>query len=176
MTQNSLESIYTQKDILDILSLAFTQTISGYAHMPITAQPATLGSSLAKKDLHAVGVISYQGKNFGLDLLLGFSKSALFFLYQNVFQEEVNQESPEANDLAGELLNIAFGTIDPYFSKKGIKLRSSFPIVLAGDKIISLEKVLPPKSIVMPLVASNETFFLEIFPMNTIKQSWSFTP
>jgi hypothetical protein len=170
------EELLAKKELLNIIIQAFEATISKYSRATVVAQAPALSQNADRKDLQTAALICYEGKDFGAELSLQFPFDSIAHLYQSTFQMELSPMAPEMPDFAGELLNIAFGTIDPYFRLKGLHLRSSFPIRLTSQEISSFFKGIQETSIRIPFETSGKKFFLEIFPIGTFKKKWTYTP
>jgi hypothetical protein len=170
------EEFLAKKELLDIIIQAFETTISKYSRTAVVAQAPALSQNQDRKDIQTAALICYEGKDFGVELSLQFPFESIASLYQSTFQMELSPMAPEMPDFAGELLNIAFGTIDPHFRLKGLHLRSSFPIRLTSHELSSLFKGIREIPVRIPFETSGKKFFLEVFPLGTFHKNWAYTP
>lgn len=112
-----LTDLLRRKDVLKIIVLALSETITGYTKLPVTPKSPFLKESGKRAEIGVAGIIRFEGPDFSVEILMGLSKSLFLNLYENMFQSEAEEISEENQDLAAEILNIAFGIMDPKFKK-----------------------------------------------------------
>lgn len=163
-TQKDLLRYLLQKrEIISIIVDGLRLTLSQHTKTETKTGKPYLRESAAEEGITIAGVIRLQGQDFSATLLLGFSKKTFLRIYENMFEEAAENISTENQDLAGELLNIAFGVMNPELTKLGYKLKSSFPKVLTGSTLEERLKKVGSGSVVIPFQAKDDEFYLEIF-------------
>lgn len=173
-TESFLQQLLEQKSIIKIMIPALTETISKYTQVPAVAEKPQLKIADSEAPLGVGGFICFEGQDLKLVLFLGFSKELFLMLYNNMFQGGEEEITKENCDLAGEILNIAFGIMDPKLRENGIKLRSSLPIIYAQDELSQVLKQINAESIAIPYVVGGKKFFVEIFSGESVEQKWHF--
>jgi len=78
------------------------------------------------------GMLDLKEENNTSVLSLGFAHAVFVKIYENMFQEQLTEVSLETADLAGELINIVFQSIDPELRKRGHRFETSLPKVLTN--------------------------------------------
>lgn len=169
-----LESLFKQGAALKIITAALTSTVRSYTKVPAQCGKPFLRKGSHQQKIAVAGLIRFEGQDFSLELFLGFSKEIFLNLYESMFQAAETEISEENQDLAGEILNIAFGAMDPEFRKKGFSFRSSFPIVYSGEKLDEILANLQATAIVIPYTCGNQRFYVEVYAIDSLIQNWKF--
>lgn len=175
-TKDFLESLFKQGPALKIIASALTSTIKSYTKTPVVAGKPYIQGEAHSESVAVAGLIRFEAVDFSIELFLGFSKELFLKLYENMFQSVEAEITNENQDLAGEILNIAFGQMDPEFRKLGYSFRCSFPIVHSGKKLKDALASVQAKAIVVPYTCNSQSFFVEIYAMDSLREKWHFEP
>lgn len=152
---------------LKIITLAIRDAAAGFSKSTIQVGSPKI-DAVERPNLTSIGVIRYDGgQTFSLELIFGWSGS---------FGDDSDPFRKQPADLPAEILNVAFGTIDPQFRGLGIPLKSSFPKYLQKDEIEELLKQIKNPGLSMVLDANGFPLWLELFPGGAIPQNWRYTP
>lgn len=167
--------------LMKIVVTALTETISNYTQTKVSAGKPFLkkesSASDLSSDLAVVGLVRLDGEELSLELVLGFSKGVFIALYENMFSMPPDEISSENHDLAGEILNIAFGAMDPEFRKMNMKLLSSFPKIYSGKDVCDVLKRIGGQGIVIPYqTADKKSFLIELHAGDSIQTDWQYDP
>jgi CheY-specific phosphatase CheX len=156
------EIIQSDPDLVRLIQEAVFNTLKVYACSDIHIKPLLNREHQSSFEVNIIGMLRLTSKE-GEDLLaIGFSERAFMTLYQNMFNEKPVAISPDNQDLAGELINIIFQTIDPELQKKGYSCEASLPEVLLGADLEKWSHVLVKESLVLPFATANGDLFFEI--------------
>lgn len=170
-----LENFSKNKELVQIVVNSIANTISSFNHVPVVAGSAEIVPNLdSLKTSVAAAVIRHEGPTLAFELFLSFPKELLYQLFENTFNQ-VPTSPAEAQDMVGEILNMAFGTIDPMMTGKGHKMRSSFPQSFSGPKLESIKSQLPKRAIEVPLMIQNKKLHLLILAPGTLLFKWGYT-
>ncbi len=173
-TREFLEGLFKQGPALKIIASCLTSTIKSYTKTPVVPGKPMLREAKNAPEIAVAGLIRLEGSDFSLELFLGFSKGLFLHLYENMFQIAESEITEENQDLAGEILNIAFGAMDPEFRKLGHSFRSSFPIVHSGKKLEQALSKVKGTAIAIPYSCGSQDFVVEIYAMDSLQQTWNF--
>jgi len=171
-----LKSLSQKPELIQIIAGTLASTISSFTRVPTTAGESQL--LLEQNDLRdwaAAGVIRFQGPALSLEIVLGIPKDLLFSMASNAFQQDIT-DLATAQEIAGEILNISFGTIDPMMRGKSIHMKSSFPLNFSSVRLNALVMELPHEAISIPLVAAGKNMTLLILASGSLQQKWGYTP
>jgi CheY-specific phosphatase CheX len=176
-TANSLflEKFLAKPALTAIIVDTLVATITSFTQVAATAEAPRLQTQREKRSFGAAAIIRLQGATLSLELFLGMPKDLTLEMAGTVFKQIITDLSV-AQDLIGELLNIAFGTIDPMMAGQGIKMKSSFPQNFSGARLEALLTELPQECIVVPFKARAEDFLLEIYAPGSLSKKWTYTP
>lgn len=169
-----LQRLAMQKDVLDVISSSIAATLSQYIQLPTSVLNVQIGS-LPKFKPAVAGAIRYESSTFAIELLLTFPHDFLGIPDKGFVMDSPADLTTKAQDLAGEVLNVAFGNIDPSLRVKGLKLRSSFPKTFSGSNLAMLIQGISEDVLAIDLKAGDRSFSLFILKSGSLKQSWSFT-
>lgn len=173
-TQDFLEGLFKQGPTLKIITSALTSTIKSYTKTEVVSGKPYVQKEGHSEKIAVAGLIRFEGQDSALELFLGFSKELFLKLYENMFQSAESEINKENQDLAGEILNIAFGAMDPEFRKLGYSFRCSFPVVYSGAKLEEALKQVKASAIVVPYTSNAQSFFVEIYATDSLNQAWRF--
>lgn len=169
-----LRGLLEQREILKIVISALTNTIEKYTQTPVTVGKPYLVVDAKKDEMAVAGLVKITGPKLSVELFLGFSKETFFALYNSMFQSDATEITTENHDLAGEILNIAFGEMDPEFKKGGFDLHCSFPQIYSGEELKSLLSRLQAIAIGVPYESNGKTFIVEIYATGALQVDWRF--
>ena len=156
------EIIQSDPDLVRLIQEAVFNTLKVYACSDIHIKPLFNKEHQCSFEVNIIGMLRLTS-NEGEDLLaIGFSELAFLTLYQNMFNEQPVAISTDNQDLAGELINIIFQTIDPELRKKGYSCEASLPEVLIGADLEKWTHVLVKESLVLSFATANGDLFFEI--------------
>ncbi len=169
--------LMSQKELIKIIVNSLTETIKVYTQTAVTPGTPFLKPKATTNSVGVAGVIRLEGGDFALELFLGFSKELFLSLYENMFQMPVDEISAENHDLAGEILNIAFGKMDPQFRSLGYRLNSSFPIIYSNESVTDILNQIEGQGIVIPYTTPDgKQFVVELYSMDSIQVDWKYDP
>lgn len=152
---------------------AVTRTLETFTNTKLT-RSATAPGETPSGDIAAASVIRYEGHAGAYELFLAFPLPALQLLAQNTLGSSGDDTGLSA-DLVGEVLNIAFGHIDPQLAGRGMKLRSSFPHNFTAKKLSDLRATLPPTALRTDFKAFGNDFSLCLFEGGAIRAPWAYS-
>lgn len=173
-TKQFLEALLGQGPAVKIIASALTTTISKYTKSSVTVGKPYVRETHEKSDLAVVGLIRCESTDLKLEICLGFSRQLFLKLYESMFQTETTEITPANQDLAGEILNIAFGVMDPEFRKLGTNLQCSFPVIHSGEKWTKALADIQSTAIVLPYTCGKHTFLVEIYAPGSLPEKWKF--
>jgi len=158
-----LTEIYKNTALVKVITMSVKQTVADIAKTQVirTGDP-TYGGSPDVGPCALAGKVIIEGQGVSFTLLLGLSQELFEILYQNMFNESIQLINQENHDLAGEILNIAFGSMDPEFRKMGLKLKASFPKVYSGKELERLSQELKSPSLCIRYASEGHFFSLNI--------------
>ncbi len=106
----------------------------------------------------------FNGTDFSMTLVLCLQEATFMKVYQDMFGEAAAGISDENKDLAGELLNMSFGSADPELKKLGYKLKGSIPQVFTGAALDARLAEIRERTIAIPLSTPEDRVILELMP------------
>ena len=171
----SFELFSTQPELLKVITDSLSSTIANFTQVRAVAGPMQPKSERVAFKCDAGAAIRFEGPRVSMELLIVFPQDLIFQLCE-IFFQTISADLLAAQDLAGEILNISFGTIDPTLSGKGIKLKSSFPHKFSGAPLQELLKKVSEKTLFVPYTAAGKSFYLEIHKADTLPLDWKYTP
>lgn len=169
-----LHELLKQPEILKIIVNSLAETIVNYAKFSVVAGKPIFRDGSQKRSIAVAGLIRFDGPQLSIELMLGFSQDLFLALYENMFQMPVQEITEENQDLAGEILNIAFGVMDPSLKKQGFELRSSFPIIYVGQRLNEVLAKISAEAIVIPYSHGSKVFEVEIYGIDGLQQDWKY--
>ena len=138
-------------------------TLKIYASSEIVPQSHYLQSHRTDAGITVIGMLELKNKDTTSVLALGFSNEVFFTIYENMFKEKLTEVSLETADLAGELVNIIFQSIDPELRKMGYLFDASLPKVLTKLHEHEWGKISVDQSLVLPFSTVKGEILFEIF-------------
>ena len=154
--------IKSDPDLVRLIQEAVFNTLKVYACSDIVTKPLFHKKHDCSFEVSIIGMLRLTSQNGDDVLAIGFSEQAFMTLYQNMFNEQPEAISSDNQDLAGELINIIFQTIDPELRKKGYHCEVSLPEILTGLDLDKWSQVLVKESLVLPFATTNGDLFFEI--------------
>jgi CheY-specific phosphatase CheX len=158
-----LEIFRTRIELISTIQSAIASTFKGYSNSAIISKTAFLKNQKASLDVSVLGVIwltDEQNKKTAISL--GFSEATFKKLYENTFNEQIIGIDEENKDLAGELVNIIFQTVDPELRIHDFKFNPSLPEVLTGKGIEDWSSICDDVTLVLPCAIGNDIFYFEL--------------
>ena len=170
-----IELIFNSPELVQTVTSSVAGTITQFTHTTVKpGAPKVISQRPEREDVAAGAVIRFEGTPFSFVLYLGLTRKRLFQFYSNVFNQSLANPA-DGQDIVGEILNVAFGDVDPRLKTKGFKLKSSFPISFSGASLNNLKSKLPQDYIEIPFDEGENQFFLEILEANSLKFDWKYT-
>jgi CheY-specific phosphatase CheX len=165
-SRSIIQIIYEKEEIIVAVQRAMVNTLGSYSQSVITANPVFLKNNHTRFDIKVVGTINLLEQKSGKSILLilGFGELIFKQIYENTFQEKIIDIDHENQELAGELLNIIFQTIDPELQKHDCIFTASLPEVFSGVKLDHWLKVngKASLSLVLPFSITTNEFYFEL--------------
>ncbi len=134
-----------------------------YASSEIIPKPHYLKSHAADFEVTVIGMLELTKTGATSVLALGFSHEVFVKIYENMFQEKLVEVSLETADLAGELINIIFQSIDPELRKLGFLFEASLPKVLTQAHRHEWVHISVEQSLILPFSTGTGDILFEIF-------------
>jgi len=169
-----LVTLLEQKEMLKIIVTSMSDTISRFTGTPVIAGKPFLKDKCDIKNIAVAGLIRFNSDAMAVELFLGFSNELFVNLYEKIFQMNLDGISEENQDLAGEILNVAFGDMDPKFRKLGFNLKSSFPEVYSQVKLAAALKSDDIRAVVIPYTSGGKTFNVEVYSAGSLQVQWKY--
>jgi CheY-specific phosphatase CheX len=161
-----IQIICDKNEIIFAVQNAMINTLGSYSQSAITAMPVIIKNNHTRHDVKVVGTINLleHKSEKNIILLLGFGESVFMQIYENTFQEKIVGIDCINQELAGELLNIVFQTIDPELQKHGHIFTASLPEVYSGENLVHWQKSNSRSalSLVLPFSINNSEFYFEL--------------
>jgi CheY-specific phosphatase CheX len=162
-----LKLIQSRDEIILAMQAAIVNTLKLYAGSVILAKPVFIKPRVSNHGLALVGQIELTDRyNKKIILALGFPQEVFSIIYENTFQEKIDEINSETQELAGELINIIFQTIDPELRVHGHEFTASLPQVLVGQSLIDSLQNNNTSSLVLPFAIEAGSFYLELAEIN----------
>lgn len=142
---------------------AVRTTLRVHSRSAIRVLPARSAGLPGQTEVAVIGVLRLTGSpGAGSMLALGLSLTAFAAIYENMFGEPLGELTEENQDLAGELVNIIFQTIDPDLRALGLELEPSLPAFLTGRAIEGWSQAAVGHSFVLPFSTDAGDLFIAI--------------
>ena len=138
-------------------------TLKHYASSHIDPQPHFYKSHTADFSISVIGTLVLQEKDHTSVLALGFSHEVFVNIYEKMFQEKLTEVSSDTADLAGELVNIIYQSIDPELRKLGYSFTTSLPKIVTRSNLHEWTSISVEQSLVLPFSTEGGDIFFEIF-------------
>lgn len=106
------------------------------------------------------GVINLTSTQYSGSVVLCFPEKVFLKVYENMFDEKLPTINEEAEDAAGELLNIIYGAAKVGLNEKGFDFQKALPTILKADGL-SVRQSGGHPIVVMPFETSEGVFHME---------------
>ncbi len=126
----------------------------------LTLPPMIKGKSQVL-DTDIAGVIGITSKEFTGSIAICFPRSTFNGIMRKMCGGALSEDAREAEDGAGELLNIIFGQARTALNERGHSIKSAIPTIIHG-KSIHVRHLAPGLSVVIPFESAYGQFRLEI--------------
>lgn len=156
------EVLACNEGLVHTIQEAVQTTLKVHSRSAIHVMPVRSEGLPGKADVAIIGVLRLTGSPSNSMLALGLSRSAFAAIYENMFGEPMGELSDENQDLAGELVNIIFQSIDPELRALGIELEPSLPVFLTGRAIEGWAEASVGRSFVLPFSTEAGDLFIAI--------------
>jgi CheY-specific phosphatase CheX len=157
------EVVTTHPQIIQHMQDAVYETLKIYASSEIVPKPHYVESHTSDFEVTVIGMLALQEKGTASVLTLGFSHEVFIQVYENMFKEKLIEVSSESADLAGELVNIIFQTIDPELRALGYLFEASLPKVLTTVNLHEWVKISTQQSLILPFSTESGDILFEVF-------------
>lgn len=160
-----IKIILDKQEIVSAIQTAIKQTLQAYANSVISEKTIFVKVKNSNFNLNVIGTIRLNdqvAKQTSVFLALGFSETIFRKIYENTFKEKLNRIESEHHELAGELINIIFQTIDPELRNHGYLFNAELPQVLSGSKLDEWSRIDSKTSLILPFEIDGDTFFFEL--------------
>lgn len=161
-----IQFVHSNNEIISSVQNAIINTLNSYSQSAVKASPAFIKNNHIRFDIKVVGAIKLREQNIGktIFLILGFAEHIFKQIYENTFQEKIIAIDRENQELAGELINIIFQTIDPELQKHGCVFNANLPEVFSGEKLVYWLKTnnMSALSLVLPFTIATNEFYFEL--------------
>lgn len=149
-------------DLVRRIQEAVRTTLKVHSRSAIEVMPVRSSGLPGQSDVAVIGVLRLTGVPGNSLLALGLSHAAFAAIYENMFGEPLGELSEDNQDLAGELVNIIFQTIDPDLRDVGLELEPSLPIFLTGRAIDGWSQAAVGHALVLPFSTEAGDLFVAI--------------
>ncbi len=173
-TKGLLGNLIDNKEICRIIVGSLAETISSYTGSATVAGKPYLHSETDKGGVAVAGLIRLEGGGLTVELFLGLSKELFLAIYNNMFSMGAEEIGEDNADMAGEILNIAFGAMDPKFRELGHKFRSSLPQLYFGEGLARALDKIHAEAIAIPFKLGEKSFLVEIYAAGSLGVEWRF--
>jgi CheY-specific phosphatase CheX len=157
--------IFNKQEIAIAIQTAIKNTLQGYANSVILEKSIFVKAKNSNLNLNVVGIIRLNetiAPKKSVVLALGFSEKIFRKVYENTFKEKLHRIESEHHELAGELINIIFQTIDPELRTHGYLFNAELPQILTGSKLVEWSRTDAENSLILPFEIDGDTFFFEL--------------
>jgi CheY-specific phosphatase CheX len=168
--QNTFQALFQRADVIEICSQAIQEALLGHTRIVALPKKSIMNNDADKMDkkikvagISIVGILGIEGNGVNGTFFLGFPEETFLKIYGNMLEENPTEISNENKDLAGELLNIAFGILSSQLFKIGYALEASLPKVVMGPELVDLMKNIGQDSLTIPFKIGTNILYLEIF-------------
>lgn len=162
--------------LLAVIVDALAETVAKYTQRPTVAGKPQLIQDSTSRDVSVAGMVRFEGADFSIELFLGLSKELFESLYESLFQHRPTEITAENHDLAGEILNVSFGLMDPKLRSQNLKLRASLPVIYSKERLtLALGRITQP-AIEIPFQNGTNEFVIKLYSANGLNEKWTFDP
>ncbi len=171
MSTETLPLLQSRPEILEKLALSVAQAFEGLTGLKASVLDTMHRHNPDRKDVGMAGLARFEGPALVIEVALCLPRGGFAAAESGGLGEQ--EGKPE--ELAGEVLNIAFGMIAPHWKAMGFPMRSSFPIPLSEKKWKGCWEDIPDESATVSFLADGKKFFLEVFPGASWRQAWKYS-
>ena len=172
--QDQVLELLLEKKLLQIIVAAFSEIVSGYTQLSVSADGVVVADQLVTSSLAVGAAIRLSSEQMSFELFLGFPQDLFCLLYQKVFDVETVEISDQNHDFAGEILNIAFGSIDPKFREKGYRLNASLPLVFSGSQLNQVLSQFSGRVIQLTYLIDGRKFMVQLYSVGSLDLTWNY--
>lgn len=155
--------VRSHPEIIQHIQESVHKALKVYARSEIIPKAHFVKSLPAESEVTVIGKLELQENGHTSMLSIGFSQEVFFHIYENLFEQKLHEVSSETADLAGELINIIFQSIDPELRKLGYRFDASLPNVLVGTDHCERVRITVDQSLVLPFSTERGDMFFEVF-------------
>ena len=169
-----LLSLMNTKEMIKAVMFGINDALNKYGRLKVVPGKPEIKQKQDNTNLSAIGIVRLESKDFAVEVFMGFSEILFKEIYENIFQTTPMEVSSENHDLAGEILNVAFGTIDPMLRAQGIFARCSFPKIYSGEGMKKSLSTLNVPCVSIPYTKNGTSISVDLYPSSSIKENWTF--
>ena len=155
--------VRSHPDVIGHIQKSVYNTLKIYARAEIVPKPHFFRSNAEGSEITVIGMLDLTQDGKTSVLSIGFSDAVFVNVYENMFQEKLTEISLETADLAGELINIIFQTIDPVLADLGLRFQASLPRVIALSNLDEWVRTSTNQSLVLPFSTGYGDIYFEVF-------------
>lgn len=170
-----LKIIEKDSSIVPLIQDAILKTLQVHSRSQLTLGDVSFKSESPDSNISVIGLIKNTHNNSSAILAIGFSEKAFIQIYENMFQEMLTEITKEAADLAGEIVNIVYQTINPELKKRGHVFEVSLPVVMTGSELGKWLNCQITHSLALSFHNENEKIMFEIVEISGAELNHIFT-
>jgi len=160
---NLFDVVRAHEELVERIQEVVRSTLRIHSRSAIKVLPVHTEGLPGPPDVAIIGVLRLTGVPAGNSLLaLGLSYAAFAEIYENMFGEPYVALSEDSGDIAGELVNIIFQSIDPDLRELGLELEPSLPAFLTGRAIDGWSQATLGPTVVLPFSLEAGDLFVAI--------------
>lgn len=103
------------------------------------------------------GIISVSQENLNGTLVVTFSRDAILFILEKVFQRQFTEFDKSVKEAVAEFTNMIYGVVKARFSKAGFKFQMALPTVVMGIKHV-VTPLRVESTMIVPFTIENKKF------------------
>jgi CheY-specific phosphatase CheX len=157
--------VASKPELIRLIQTSVSDALKIYARSEIVPRPHCIKPHVADSEITVVGMLDIKESNDESMMSLGFPNAVFVKIYENLFHEELSEASLEAADLAGELINIIFETIDPQLRALGHRFDVSLPKVVTQSNLQEWRDISAGESLLLPFSTGWGDIVCEVFVM-----------
>ena len=155
--------VRSSPEMIQHIQESVCKTLKIYARSEIVPKSHFFKVHAGDSEITIIGMLDLKEENNTSVLSLGFAHAVFVKIYENMFQEQLTEVSLETADLAGELINIVFQSIDPELRKRGHRFETSLPKVLTKSDLHRWVTISADQSLVLPFSTEYGDMLFEVF-------------
>ncbi len=157
------EVVQSHPEMIRHIQESVYSALKVYASSEIVPKAHYLQSHAAAVEVTVIGMLELTRRDTTSVLAIGFSHEVFVAIYENMFKEKLIDVSLETADLAGELINIIFQSVDPELRKLGYLFEASLPKVLTQSPRHEWVQISVEQSLILPFSTGTGDILFEIF-------------